>query len=179
MNLAALTAPRAVAVHLTEEVAALAPALIEAGFVRVRDNRGADVVLAGPGGWVGEGIPVVSLGGRGTGRLAADASLGQIAAALAAVAAGLIVMSIGVDAADGFAPQAEPVAADLLTPREFEVLGAMAGGDSNKQIARRLNISQHTVKFHVETIFRKLDVHSRAEAVAQGLIRQRASTVSL
>lgn len=55
-----------------------------------------------------------------------------------------------------------------LTPRELEVLTAMADGASNKAIARRLGISFHTVKFHVASILEKLDADSRTEAVAEG-----------
>ena len=54
-------------------------------------------------------------------------------------------------------------------PREIEVLAAIGDGLSNKEAARRLGISQHTVKFHVESLFRKLDATSRAEAVHKGL----------
>jgi DNA-binding CsgD family transcriptional regulator len=53
-----------------------------------------------------------------------------------------------------------------LTPREIEVLAAMADGASNKVIARRLGISFHTAKFHVASILAKLDADSRTEAVA-------------
>ena len=55
-----------------------------------------------------------------------------------------------------------------LTPRELEILGAMADGASNKVIARRLGISFHTVKFHVASILEKLDAETRTEAVAAG-----------
>jgi DNA-binding NarL/FixJ family response regulator len=54
-----------------------------------------------------------------------------------------------------------------LTPRELEVLAAMADGVSNKAIARRLGISFHTVKFHVAAILAKLNADSRTEAVAR------------
>jgi DNA-binding NarL/FixJ family response regulator len=54
-----------------------------------------------------------------------------------------------------------------LTPRELEVLAAMADGASNKAIARRLGISFHTAKFHVAAILAKLDADSRTEAVAK------------
>jgi DNA-binding NarL/FixJ family response regulator len=54
-----------------------------------------------------------------------------------------------------------------LTPRELEVLAALANGASNKAIARRLGISFHTVKFHVAAVFAKLDAESRTEAVAK------------
>ena len=66
-------------------------------------------------------------------------------------------------------PQAEdptaPAGNQGLTPRELEVLAAMADGASNKVIARRLGISFHTVKFHVAAILEKLDAESRTEAV--------------
>jgi DNA-binding NarL/FixJ family response regulator len=54
-----------------------------------------------------------------------------------------------------------------LTPRELEVLAAMADGASNKAIARRLGISFHTAKFHVAAILAKLDADSRTEAVTK------------
>lgn len=60
-----------------------------------------------------------------------------------------------------------------LTPREGEILGLLAEGQSNKAIARNLGISDGTVKLHVKAILRKLGVHSRVEAaviaVEQGL----------
>jgi len=66
----------------------------------------------------------------------------------------------------------EPLAVDteakiVLTPRELEVLAAMADGASNKVIARRLGISFHTAKFHVAAILAKLDADSRTEAVTK------------
>ncbi|THD42095.1 MAG: LuxR family transcriptional regulator [Bradyrhizobium sp.] len=54
-----------------------------------------------------------------------------------------------------------------LTPREIEVLNLMAEGASNKSIARRLEISVHTVKFHVGSLLDKLDAAGRTDAVAQ------------
>jgi two-component system nitrate/nitrite response regulator NarL len=51
-----------------------------------------------------------------------------------------------------------------LTPREFEILCHLAEGQSNKVIAKRLGISDGTVKLHVKSILRKLNVHSRVEA---------------
>ncbi len=60
----------------------------------------------------------------------------------------------------------------LLTPREVEILAMVGEGASNKAVARRLGISAHTVKFHLEAVFRKLGAATRAEAVARGL-RQR------
>jgi DNA-binding NarL/FixJ family response regulator len=57
--------------------------------------------------------------------------------------------------------------APVLTPREREVLAAMADGASNKVIARRLGISFHTAKFHVASILTKLDADTRTEALAR------------
>jgi two-component system nitrate/nitrite response regulator NarL len=66
---------------------------------------------------------------------------------------------------------------DELTPRESEILGLLAEGQSNKVIARNLGISDGTVKLHVKAILRKLGVHSRVEAaviaVEQGMRSER------
>ncbi len=60
------------------------------------------------------------------------------------------------------------VESDLtLTPRELDVLALLAEGASNKVIARTLGISVHTVKFHIASLFDKLDAEGRTEAVAQ------------
>jgi len=67
-------------------------------------------------------------------------------------------------------PSVEP-ALDALTPREREVLDMLAEGLSNKEIAWRMGISEHTVKFHVASVFAKLDVSTRTEAVMQGIRR--------
>ncbi len=92
----------------------------------------------------------------------------QVSAAVAALAEGLVVRTPALREATGFAV-AEPGTRPLLTPREVEVLAAVGQGMSNKAIARRLGISAHTVKYHLEAIFAKLDVRSRAEAVTRGL----------
>jgi two-component system, NarL family, response regulator len=55
---------------------------------------------------------------------------------------------------------------DTLSKRELEVLGLMATGKSNKEIARETSITEGTVKFHVSAIMAKLDAKSRTEAVA-------------
>jgi DNA-binding NarL/FixJ family response regulator len=57
-------------------------------------------------------------------------------------------------------------APDALSPREREVLRLVADGLPTKQIARQLTISERTVKFHVNSILRKLDADNRAQAVA-------------
>jgi DNA-binding NarL/FixJ family response regulator len=61
--------------------------------------------------------------------------------------------------------QAPTPPAEELTPRELEVLRLVAQGLPNKAIAQRLEISEHTVKFHVNAILGKLGVQSRTEAV--------------
>jgi DNA-binding CsgD family transcriptional regulator len=104
------------------------------------------------------------------GLIPADATATQVDAALRAVAAGLTVRAPRRQS-QAFAPLLDepPV---LLTPREIEVLVAVGNGLSNKAAARLLGISPHTVKFHIESLFRKLGAGSRAEAVAKGLKRQ-------
>lgn len=59
-----------------------------------------------------------------------------------------------------------------LTPREMEILCHLAEGQSNKVIARNLNISDGTVKLHVKAILRKLEVHSRVEAAVMAVERR-------
>ena len=65
--------------------------------------------------------------------------------------------------------QPKPARPNDLTAREFEVLVLMADGAANKQIAGRLEIAERTVKAHVTSIFMKLEVNSRTEAVAVAL----------
>ena len=59
---------------------------------------------------------------------------------------------------------------DSLTPRESEVLQCLAGGLTNKEIAKHLSISEHTVKYHISSIYSKLGVNNRTEAVRQGIL---------
>jgi two-component system, NarL family, nitrate/nitrite response regulator NarL len=61
----------------------------------------------------------------------------------------------------------EGLKVDPLTPRESEALQLLAQGLSNKEIAQRLKISEHTAKFHVNAILSKLGVQSRTEAVVR------------
>lgn len=92
----------------------------------------------------------------------------RLAVAARAAAADLVVLdpAFAIAVKSGRARDAEqPV--EELTPRELEVLQLMAEGFSNKEIAERLGITDHTVKFHVNTILSKLDAHSRTEAVTR------------
>jgi len=61
--------------------------------------------------------------------------------------------------------------AETLTERELQVLELIAKGYRNKEIARELNITERTVKFHANIIFQKLEVDSRTEAVSEALRR--------
>jgi DNA-binding NarL/FixJ family response regulator len=97
-----------------------------------------------------------------------DAGADELAAALAATRAGLLVVHPdAVAAARTVSVTANAV--ETPTPRELEVLEMMAEGMSNRAIAARLKISRHTVKFHVAALLTKLGARSRTEAVAAGV----------
>ncbi len=68
-------------------------------------------------------------------------------------------------------PTRDNAVGTVLTNREREILALLADGLANKQIAARLGISKNTVKTHLELLFDKLGVSSRAEAVATGVRR--------
>lgn len=100
----------------------------------------------------------------------------EIQIALEAAATGLLILHGDIaeqtaHAANTPSPSATEVPGEALSPREREVLDLLAVGLGNKEIAWRLKISDHTVKFHVTSIFNKLSVSSRAEAVAVGIRR--------
>lgn len=127
-------------------------------------------------------VPVVVIGlqdSDAAGLLPIDAGVEQIDAALRAVAVGLRVRVAGEPGPRGFEELRERLPHVLLTPRELDVLSAISAGLSNKAMARQLGISLHTVKFHVESLFRKLDVRTRAEAVAKGFERRTTQTIDL
>ena len=68
------------------------------------------------------------------------------------------------------APPAVPMPVDAISEREIEVLQLLADGHSNQEIARALVVSANTVKSHLKSIYGKLDVHSRREAVSRARI---------
>ena len=113
----------------------------------------------------------LSAGARGV--LERDVSGDELVAAVRAVAAGLVVLAP--DAARPASPgrgdrrATVAVRGASLSARELEVLQLIAEGLANKQVAARLGVSEHTVKTHVGGMFEKLDVATRAEAVARGV----------
>lgn len=126
--------------------------------------------------------PVIStlqtLDVHGWGIVPLDAPALQLQAAVASVAQGLVVVPHAF--ASILAPARRTATLErvilegtdeALTPREREVLELVGQGLSNKLIARRLHISEHTVKFHISSITGKLGASSRTEAVRQGLRR--------
>ena len=104
----------------------------------------------------------------------------QLVAAIAATVAGF---AVGVpqpffpDGSEiqGIGPEpsrpAQLSPAEHLTAREVEVLRLVALGQGNKEVAARLNVSEHTVKFHVSSVLAKLGARSRTEAVTIGILR--------
>ena len=105
-----------------------------------------------------------------------SATRNEIVGAIGAVTSGLAVLPRALlpmlldgalAAAADELPERDGAAGVSLTPRELEVLAAMVDGASNKAIARRLDISFHTAKFHVAAILAKLDADSRTEAVTR------------
>ncbi|WP_376792071.1 LuxR C-terminal-related transcriptional regulator [Thermoflexus sp.] len=107
------------------------------------------------------------------GVLPLHASEEALRAAVRALREGLLVWApeLHPPAVQPALPAFEEDQAESLTPREIEVLRLLAEGLANKEIAARLGISEHTVKFHISSIYGKLGVVNRAEAVRVGLRR--------
>ena len=99
------------------------------------------------------------------GLLPTDASTEELSAAIHALSQGLVVGTPTLM----FESESSPLSQGPLTDRESEVLGLLSRGLANKQIAVTLGISEHTVKFHVSSIYTKLNVTNRTEAVREGL----------
>jgi DNA-binding NarL/FixJ family response regulator len=130
------------------------------------------VVLLGDGMSPGAAAEALRAGIRAV--LPSDISPDQLITTLQVVASGLLVLHPS-HAHEMFPAATSPVALDelneSLTRRELEVLQMLAAGRSNKEIAARLSISEHTVKFHVASILGKLGAASRTEAVSIGIRR--------
>jgi DNA-binding CsgD family transcriptional regulator len=102
-----------------------------------------------------------------------DPALADRLATLLGKVAGLRLAAPGEAAAATIVARDPRVMPDdiALTQRELDVLALMAEGASNKMIARQLNISVHTVKFHVGSLLDKLDATGRTDAVAHAARR--------
>lgn len=164
--------------------------LEERELARGAEATAADVVLLDLGletraaldrarGWMADVSPLVVLirdeeaapellasGARAVLFRGADA--GQLAAAIRGAAEGLVVLAPEIaDRLRESRAERAPQEIPALTPREREVLELLALGLLNKQIADRLGISDHTVKFHVNAITQKLGAQSRTDAVVR------------
>lgn len=132
----------------------------------------AGLVLLGPAS--GDVRLLEVLGDRPWAYLLKEASGPELARAIEAVAGGLVVLQPPL-ARRLLQPLPDQALSgsgdDALTAREHQVLQLVAEGMPNKTIARRLGISEHTVKFHITSILTKLDASSRTEAVHVGARR--------
>ena len=171
---------------LTGIVAATAPDLLLLDEAAGDDEAldGLERLLRGGGGPAAlvlgaertEAAALAALGAGARGYLPRESGGEELIAAVRA-AAGLVVIAPVPAAAliarllDRPRPPLEGEPGEALTPREGEVLQALAAGLTNRAIARRLGVSENTVKFHVSAILTKLDAASRAEAVALGARR--------
>ena len=140
---------------------------VESGLLEVPPVGAAWVVLVDDpnAGWLTDGL-------RGTlrGVLARQADGEEIVAALRAAALNLVTLIPSYLSRLGAPPP--PPALDVnLSSREREILTLLAEGLGNREIGFDLHISEHTVKFHLGSLFSKLGVNGRAEAVASGLRR--------
>ncbi len=138
--------------------------------VLVRDEPPeiSDVSAAVPVVLLTDDLPVQDLwrwGARAI--LPRDATAPQIIAAIYAASAGLVV--VPAEETGAMLPVRAAELAEPLTPREMEVLDMLAEGLPNKLIAHKLGISEHTAKFHVNSILAKLNAGSRTEAVMRGV----------
>ena len=111
---------------------------------------------------------------RAWGVLSSDATEDELAAAVRAVGEGLWVGAPGLVKSLIRLPgrresSSEESLIESLTAREMEVIQLMAQGLANKQIALALGISEHTVKFHLSSLYAKLNSASCTEAVKRGI----------
>lgn len=147
---------------------------LEAAIEDAEDLTPAGLVLLGPP--PDDPRLLAHLGARPWGYVGSDADAAEIATAIATVHAGLLAIDPAIGArlfVPSLAPRppADEGQVEELTPRELEVLTLLAEGIPNKAIARRLGISDHTVKFHVGSLLAKLGAASRTEAVRLGARR--------
>ncbi len=141
-----------------EELAPLLNSETKSGLLWISDNLQAAQML--------RELPLSTWG-----LLSSETSSEELIAAVHAIYQGLIVApwgrldSLWIENPSGEADEL----IEQLTPREAEILELLAQGLANKQIALELEISEHTVKFHVSSIYAKLGATNRMEAVRMGL----------
>ena len=117
---------------------------------------------------------VLNSNARAWGVLSPDATEDELVAAVRALGEGLwvgapvLVQSL-IRMAGRRESSSEESLVEPLTVREMEVIQLMAQGLANKQIALSLGISEHTVKFHLSSLYAKLGISSRTEAVKRGI----------
>lgn len=133
------------------------------------NGQGPAIVLLSGESQPGWTLDALRLGVRAV--LPQHASPAEVLAAVEAASNGMAVMDPGEleTLLAGASPAPVSDEAPMLTPRETEVLRMMADGAANKNIAWKLGISEHTVKFHVASILGKLHASTRTEAVAIGM----------
>jgi DNA-binding NarL/FixJ family response regulator len=138
-------------------------------FLRIAANAGALPIVLFHANSPEAEREALAMGARAA--LHSDIATASLSAALAAVDAGLIVL----EPPPGRARASESLqprrAGRPLTAREREILALVAGGTSNKGVARALAVSANTVKFHLAAVFDKLNAATRAEAVAEAIRR--------
>ncbi|WP_309571443.1 response regulator transcription factor [Deinococcus sp.] len=148
--------------------------IVDDSWLAVADDlAGAPAVVAlGSSVWASL-LPELSAGGWAA--LPADATPAELLAGVLGAAAGLAVMppslvpEVAVQDDEDVTSSASVRTDVILTPRERDVLALLAEGLSNKRAARDLGVSESTVKFHVQALYSKLGVQSRAGAVARGI----------
>jgi DNA-binding NarL/FixJ family response regulator len=190
INVGVVAAARAMRIGLREVLNGLPELNVVAEATRLEDlvEEVEVLVLASPAGFEGctagrailllsdnpdEAQELFELDLPAWGVLPVNASEDELKAALGALAEGLWVGAPGLMRDLLARKPASPVyenegEVQALTERETEVLQLTAQGLANKQIALRLGISEHTVKFHLSSLYAKLGVTSRTEAVRSG-----------
>ena len=164
---ASLTAPDPSALSQADVVLLADERVLEEASIGVAEDGTQALVLISDDDHVVSRLRALPL--RGWGVVLPDAPPEEIAAATTAVAQGLTVLPKSLT--DRLLREPAAYAEELsepLTAREREVLELLGQGLSNRLIAHELHISEHTVKFHISSLYAKLEVNNRAEAVSQG-----------
>jgi len=150
------------------------------GILRKMRGRNPDVAVVMLTTSSDENDLLEALRGGARGYLLKDMEPDELVAALINIKEGKTVVAPGLtetlarfiqNGGEGRTPKNPLSPFDDLTPREMEILCHLSEGQSNKVIARELNISDGTVKLHVKAILRKLGVHSRVEAAVMAVER--------